>query len=33
MTEVAYRAGFNGPNYFSRAFQQEYGTAPTEVRN
>jgi AraC-like DNA-binding protein len=33
VSEVAYRTGFNDPNYFSRAFQKEYGAAPREVRN
>jgi len=33
VSEVAYRVGFNDPNYFSRAFQKAYGTVPTEVRN
>ncbi|MCC6462713.1 MAG: response regulator [Saprospiraceae bacterium] len=33
VSEVAYRVGFNDPNYFSRAFQKVYGKAPSEARN
>jgi signal transduction histidine kinase/DNA-binding response OmpR family regulator len=33
VSEVAYLVGFNDPNYFSRAFQKEYGKTPREVRN
>ncbi len=33
VSEVAYRVGFNDPNYFSRAFQKVYGKVPSEARN
>lgn len=33
VSEVAYLAGFNDPNYFSRAFQKEFGKTPSQVRN
>ena len=32
VTEVCYRVGFASPNYFSRAIQEAYGMAPSEVR-
>jgi signal transduction histidine kinase/DNA-binding response OmpR family regulator len=32
ISEIAYQVGFNNPNYFSRAFQQEFGTAPSSLR-
>lgn len=33
VSEVAYKVGFNDPLYFSRAFSQEFGFPPTEVRS
>ncbi len=33
VSEIAYEVGFNDPNYFSRAFQQEFGKLPSESRN
>lgn len=30
IAEVAYRVGFNDPNYFSRAFSSEFGVPPSE---
>lgn len=32
IAEVAYRCGFNDPNYFSRAFHQKYGQSPRDYR-
>lgn len=32
ISEIAYAVGFNDPNYFSRAFSEEYGVAPTIAR-
>lgn len=32
ITEIAYRVGFKDPNYFSRAFLQEFGLRPRELR-
>jgi signal transduction histidine kinase/ligand-binding sensor domain-containing protein/CheY-like chemotaxis protein len=32
VTEVCFRVGFSSPNYFSRAFQEAFGVAPSEVR-
>ena len=33
VSEVAYSVGFTDPNYFSRAFSEEFGHAPSETRN
>lgn len=33
ISEVAYRCGFNDPNYFSRIFHKLYGQPPTHYRN
>lgn len=33
ISEIAYDVGFTDPNYFSRAFQQEFGTSPRDFRN
>lgn len=33
VSEVAYLVGFNDPNYFSRAFQKEFGKTPRDVCN
>ncbi len=32
VSEVAYQVGFNDPNYFSRAFIQEFGIPPSELK-
>jgi len=32
MAEVAYKVGFNDPNYFSRTFKKAYNTSPTNFR-
>ncbi|WP_370480289.1 helix-turn-helix domain-containing protein [Tamlana flava] len=32
ISEIAYKAGFNSPNYFSRTFNKKYGHAPTEIK-
>ena len=32
VAEVAYQVGFSDPNYFSRAFSEEFGKSPSEVR-
>jgi signal transduction histidine kinase/DNA-binding response OmpR family regulator len=32
ISEIAYRVGFEDPNYFSRTFSQEFGVAPSEMR-
>lgn len=31
ISEVAYEVGFNDPSWFSRAFKEEYGYAPSEI--
>jgi signal transduction histidine kinase/CheY-like chemotaxis protein/AraC-like DNA-binding protein len=33
ISEIAYEVGFSDPNYFSRSFSEEFGSAPSEVRN
>ena len=33
VAEIAYDVGFVDPNYFSRAFTQEFSQTPTECRN
>ena len=30
VSEIAYRVGFNDPNYFSRLFRQTFGVTPSE---
>ncbi len=32
IAEIAYLVGFSDPNYFSRAFSEEFGKPPSEVR-
>ena len=32
VANIAYDVGFSDPNYFSRAFQQEYNCTPTSIR-
>lgn len=32
ISEIAYALGFNDPNYFTRAFSKEMGTAPSAMR-
>jgi signal transduction histidine kinase/DNA-binding response OmpR family regulator len=32
ISQVAYEVGFNDPAFFSRTFQEEYGTSPSEFR-
>lgn len=32
VSEIAYRVGFDDPNYFSRCFAQEFGSPPSETR-
>ena len=32
IAEIAYEIGFTDPNYFSRAFQQAFGTSPSDFR-
>ena len=32
VSEIAYQVGFSDPNYFTRAFTQEHGITPTELR-
>ena len=32
IAEVAYRSGFNDPNYFSRVFHKKYGQSPRDYR-
>ncbi len=32
VSEIAYAVGFSDPNYFSRAFHEEFGKAPSAIR-
>ncbi len=32
ISEIAYKSGFNSPGWFSRAFKEEFGYAPNEMR-
>lgn len=32
IAEIAYEVGFSDPNYFSRAFSEEFGKTPSEIR-
>jgi len=31
ISAIAYEVGFNGPSWFSRAFKEEFGYAPSEI--
>ena len=33
ISEIAYKVGFNDPNYFSRAFSKQFGEPPSAYRN
>ena len=33
ISEIAYDVGFTDPNYFSRAFHEEFGAPPSAMRN
>ncbi len=33
ISEIAYDVGFSDPNYFSRTFQKEFGSSPSDIRN
>lgn len=33
ISEIAYEVGFNDPNYFSRAFNQQFGKSPSKFLN
>ncbi|MEM9887081.1 MAG: ATP-binding protein [Bacteroidota bacterium] len=33
ISEVAYEVGFSDPNYFSRSFQKEFGTSPSDFKS
>ncbi len=33
ISEIAYSVGFKDPNYFTRVFNREFGSSPTQVRN
>ncbi len=33
MSEIAYKVGFNDPNYFSRTFRKIFNVSPTDFRN
>lgn len=33
VSEIAYDVGFTDPNYFSRVFHEEFGVAPSAIRN
>jgi DNA-binding response OmpR family regulator len=33
ISEIAYETGFNDPSWFSRAFKEEFGVAPSEIHN
>ena len=33
ISEIAYDVGFNDPSYFSRAFKEEFGLAPSAISN
>jgi DNA-binding response OmpR family regulator len=32
ISEIAYETGFNDPNWFGKAFKEEFGQAPSEIR-
>ncbi|MFW5790092.1 MAG: helix-turn-helix domain-containing protein [Bacillota bacterium] len=33
ISEIAYKVGFNDPNYFARAFKEKFNISPSEYRN
>ncbi|MGM0414128.1 MAG: helix-turn-helix domain-containing protein [Bacillota bacterium] len=33
ISEIAYKAGFNDPNYFARAFKEKFDLSPSKYRN
>lgn len=33
VAEIAFETGFNDPNWFSKAFREEFGKSPTQFRN
>jgi AraC-like DNA-binding protein len=33
VSEVGYEVGFSSPSYFSKAFSDEFGYSPTEIKN
>jgi AraC-like DNA-binding protein len=33
ISEIAYDAGFNNPNYFSKIFRRKFGMSPSEYQN
>jgi len=33
ISEISYESGFSNPSWFSRAFKEEYGIAPSEFRD
>ena len=33
ISDIAYEVGFSDPNYFSRAYSEEFGESPSETRN
>ena len=33
ISEIAYKVGFNDPNYFSRTFRKTFHLSPTDFRN
>jgi AraC-like DNA-binding protein len=33
ISEVAYEVGFSSPSYFSKCFQKQYQTSPTDFIN
>ena len=33
VSEIAYTTGFSNPNWFGKAFKEEFGKSPSEIRN